>query len=373
MTIDRHNYEEFFLLYVDNELSPAERKAVEDFVAENTDLQVELDLMKDAVLHPEPALSFDFKASLMKSEGDTGLITHENCETYFLLYADNELDAGQKLLVEKFVFQHPQHQANFELLRQVKLIADTSIVFPDKASLYRKEKDDKVIPIVWWKMMAAAVVLLAVGIASWYLVTNNNNGTSQPRVVAQNNPAKTVPSTTVTDPVKPPPDQSSVTPDDDAVARQEVTIDPSSRTNVSAQVKSPGVNDQMAVKTKAPEEKNDNNGNIPIPSNVSPIEQNIVNNPPVTIQKPIEEIAKPSPTETVASLVSNASTSEQSGYQEYVEQGSSDVVFVANTSVNKKSKLRGVFRKASRFIEKATNLDPGSRGIRVANVEIGLK
>ena len=371
MTIDRHNYEEFFLLYVDNELSPAERKAVEDFVAENTDLQSELDLMKDAVLHPEPALSFDFKASLMKSEDDSGLITNENCQTYFLLYADNELDAGQKLQVEKFVFNHPQHQANFELLRQVKMIADTSIVFPDKASLYRKEKDDKVVPIIWWRMMAAAVVLLAVGIASWYLVTNNNNGSGQPPVMAEKNTPKTSPSTTVTEPLKPVTDQSSSALGRDVAASDPVSSEPANRANASSLAR--GVQ-QVAVKTNVSQEKNAPNSNIHNPSSVTPIQEDVViKNPPVTIQKPVEEIAKPNPTETVASLVSSASTTEQAGYQEYVEQGSSDVVFVANTSVNKKSKLRGVFRKASRFIEKATNLDPGSRGIRVANVEIGLK
>jgi hypothetical protein len=376
MNIDRHNYEEFFLLYVDNELSPAERKAVETFVAENTDLQSELDLMKDAVLHPEPTLSFDFKASLMKPEGGSGLINNTNCEEYFLLYADNELNAEQKMMVEKFVYHHPQHQVNFELLQQVKMAADTSVVFPDKSLLYRQEKDDKVVPFGWWKMMAAAVVLLAVGIASWYLISNNSNsGNIQPPVVVQKNPVTPSPSTKASDPVNQSTENNAAAGTAVNEAHKQAVPDETPESRNTAAVVKNSTADQRIVKTKVtPEEKNINPGNIQIPSNVSPIEQNVViNNQPVVTQKPIEEVAKPDPTQTMASLVSSNPTTEQAGYQEYVDEGNSDIVFVANTSVSKKSKLRGVFRKASRFIEKATNLEPGSRGIRVANVEIGLK
>ena len=374
MNIDRHNYEEFFLLYVDNELSPSERKAVEAFVAANTDLQSELDLMKDAVLQPEPSLSFDFKASLMKTESETGLINQSNCEEYFLLYADNELDAEQKTMVEKFVYHHPQHQANFELLQQVKLTADTSVVFPDKSSLYRKEKDDKVVPFVLWRMMAAAVVLLAVGITSWYLINNNSNTSNQPPVVAHKNPVMPAPSAKATDPVNQATDNSSVAGTTaDQTSKQSVINDPSDRSNATLAAKTPAV--QIVSKPKvAIEQKVIDPGNISRPSIVTPIEQNVaINKDPVITQKPLEEIAKPDQTQTVSSLVSNIPTTEQAGYQEYVEDSNSDIVFVANTSVNKKSRLRGVFRKASRFIEKATNLEPGNRGIRVANVEIGLK
>ena len=38
MIINRYNYQEFLLLYVDNELNAVERKTVEDFIQQNADL-----------------------------------------------------------------------------------------------------------------------------------------------------------------------------------------------------------------------------------------------------------------------------------------------------------------------------------------------
>ena len=45
MQINRHNYEEYFILYMDNELGSTERRMVEDFVKLHPDLQEELDML----------------------------------------------------------------------------------------------------------------------------------------------------------------------------------------------------------------------------------------------------------------------------------------------------------------------------------------
>ena len=45
MNIDRNNYEEFFLLYVDGELDATQQLAVENFVQQNPDLAVELKMI----------------------------------------------------------------------------------------------------------------------------------------------------------------------------------------------------------------------------------------------------------------------------------------------------------------------------------------
>ncbi len=66
MHLDRNNYEEFFLLYVDNELTDGERVEVEAFILENTDLREELNLLQASKIQPETSLFFEDKNGLLK-------------------------------------------------------------------------------------------------------------------------------------------------------------------------------------------------------------------------------------------------------------------------------------------------------------------
>src|SRR5688500_4730372 len=146
MLINRHNYEEFFLLYVDNELNVAERKAVEDFVQQNPDLEEELVMMMQSVLRPDRNIVFGNKESLLKNKPANGLVNESNYEEYFVLYGDNELSNEEKDLVEQFVYKHPQYRAEFELIQQARFIPEHAALYPDKNELYRTEGDHRVIP-----------------------------------------------------------------------------------------------------------------------------------------------------------------------------------------------------------------------------------
>lgn len=167
MSINRHNYEEFFLLYVDNELTKAERLEVENFVRINEDLARELNALKESVLKPVNE-EFFYKTNLYKqAEG----ITLANCETYFLLHVDDELTGDEKYAVETFVLQHPETQANFSLLHLTKLEAEP-VVFQNKELLYKKDE----IKLVWmnWSRIAIAAIFAGVAIALYFIIPANN-------------------------------------------------------------------------------------------------------------------------------------------------------------------------------------------------------
>src|SRR5450755_946214 len=67
MDINRNNYETFFLIYLDRELSHADMHAVEKFLNENTDLQKEFSLLQQTILVPEE-LVFEHRELLLHKE-----------------------------------------------------------------------------------------------------------------------------------------------------------------------------------------------------------------------------------------------------------------------------------------------------------------
>ena len=159
MNIGRHNYEEFFLMYADNELCAADRKAVEVFVAENADLKEELELLLQTVCGAEEVV-FENKAALLKDE-----ITP--LQEQLLLYADNELPAAEKEKVQQLIDTDTAAAGEWSLLQKTILQPDTAAVFADKKVLYRKE-EGRVVRIGWWRAAAAAVLL---GFGTWTALT----------------------------------------------------------------------------------------------------------------------------------------------------------------------------------------------------------
>ena len=170
MNINRHNYEEYFILYMDNELSSDERRMVETFVQNHPDLKEELDILLQYKLVPDTNIVFEGKEELMKVKGESP-VTLSNYEEWLVLYMDNELAADQRKTVEQFIAANPSVKKEVDLLLRTQLQPET-IVFANKEVLYRRE--EKVRPILWWRA-AAAVLILALGITSVIVFNKKGN------------------------------------------------------------------------------------------------------------------------------------------------------------------------------------------------------
>ncbi len=177
MNINRNNYEEFFLLYADNELCAEEKKMVDDFVAENPDLAEELVMLQQSILQPD-FTAFADKESLYRRT------VEEDTTEKLLLMLDGELKTADKKKLFETIETNEAIKREWALLQQTKLPQE-QIIFKDKASLYRKEAG-KVVVIKWWRIAAAAVLI---GFGIWGAVSYVNNGSKPGTIVDNNNPS----------------------------------------------------------------------------------------------------------------------------------------------------------------------------------------
>lgn len=349
MNIDRHNYEEYFILYMDNELSTDQRRTVESFVQQHPDLKEELELLQQFKLVPDTSLTFSGKEELMKINGTTP-VTLANAEEWIILYNDNELTLSQRKDVEELVASNPSIQHEFSLLQKSKITPE-KIVFIDKESLYRQEEKVRAIPIRWWRA-AAAILILALGIAG-FLLTNNKTEGTVPKDVAENSsdnktiptPQQTVPLPTqkiaVTDKIK---NTELVTQDIITQKNKEVPKTKASKNSlpttlplqapqqesVIAEVKNKPSNNLSQPENNTYQQSKNENNVIAKTDIKEKVKTNTIVSDPVTIKSP-----DPSDIHTAA-LTNQDPVDENSG---------------------KKNKLRGFFRKVTRTLEKRTNIE----------------
>ncbi|MEO6327539.1 MAG: hypothetical protein ABIO55_01330 [Ginsengibacter sp.] len=188
MNINKDNYEEYFLLFADNELSAQEKSIVEDFVRQHADLQEEFLNIKQAILTPENDLKLEGKSSLFQHTKK--FINHSNYKEAFVLYNDNELNSAERNETEAFLSENPSLKKEFEVFKKLKLQPDNAIVFPNRKLLFKREDGGKVIPFRWWKAVAAAI-LLGMGILTG-IEFQKKNKNELPGTVNNNIPKKHV-------------------------------------------------------------------------------------------------------------------------------------------------------------------------------------
>jgi hypothetical protein len=165
MNIDINNYESWFILYMDDELDPSQKREVEDFIRQHPALEEELQLIRELKLQPEDENISAFpKEILYRSSAGNITIDSSNYEEYFCSYVDDELNEQEKEAVERFANAHPAYAKELNLFLEAKLDPEEVVIFSDKSSLYREEKKTaRVLWMRWASVAAAAVIVLMVG------------------------------------------------------------------------------------------------------------------------------------------------------------------------------------------------------------------
>jgi hypothetical protein len=353
--ITRENYEEYFLLYVDNELSAAAKSVVEKFVADHPDLQEEWETLLQCRVDVDKQEVFSDKEMLLQHD--------------LFSYVDGELDEEGRRSVEEFVGRYPSKAVELQQLLMTVSQPDASVIHPDKESLYRSERR-KLILMPWMRIGVAAAVL---GLVALLLLNR------QPPVVpgvAQVQPLKKKVPGTVT-PEKPAPLYSTGSDDQgpDSVNAKKAAdegIAKNDRTNRSLQRK------QQAP---APEEK---------AAEVAPQKQEIAqmttvptttmgtrSGDPALIAEVKPDAAEKTSIKPATMIAAVNIPKEQSSFatQALLEEAQAEETreMVAAAPAGK-SKLRGLLRKVSRtFGKTADRDDDGQKEVLISAFQVALK
>ena len=345
--INLSNYEEYFLLYIDNELSKEQCEAVEAFARQHPHLAAELNMLKDAKLPPEDAVVFSDKSSLYKAADNT--ININNYEEYFLLHTDKELSATQEEEVEQFVLQHPQLQEEFLLLQKTKLIPET-VECPDKHRLYSRHSK-RVIPLYITRVAVAAAITSVVVLIGSFLINTNNH---HPQV-AINTPQKEHVEKTST----PEKQMNVVSP---AKKQNEVVV----AKNEAKETKKAPVNKAIRAINKKPALPDNKEGNNePVTAQIDPLPatQQVIHAPEdivtsnnaapehkqPTALKPLEEVKENGSASTVVYVSNDYTTAKPAVYKELNTDEDDQTLYVGSLQLNK-AKVNGLFKKAAHLL-----------------------
>lgn len=399
MNINRHNYEEFFLLYVDNELSAQERSAVELFTQQNPDLGKELQLLQQSIVSQDEIV-FEDKQSLLK---DGSLALQEK----LMLFADDELSLEEKTKMFALLETDNAVAAEWKILQQAKLQPDESIVFVDKRSLYRRE-GGRVIATRWWRVAAAAVLLgFGIWVGTNLFGTGKKTGGSETESIANNKTVQSKQNTNTVEPtqVQPMVKQDSANEIANTVLPQkdQQQIAPRKNNLVSTNDKNNNPVKDKLIKQKEIRQKDNNNSmvkedvqnkkpgnNLPKPNleNLNNIGSN--KEAVVIVQPKTQDNNLPRPAENKTALVSNTKSNEpvknsdnnntaatnniakNAVYNETDENNGDNKILYMDEDKVKRSKIGGFLRRLTRVVERTTNIKTG-KSVKVAGFEIAIK
>ena len=386
MNINRHNYEEFFLLYVDKELSAADRKAVDVFVQENPDLQMELALLQQTVVKADDIVLH--KKDWLYMEEDVSAL-QEN----LLLYADDELSTEDKNVVESLLKSNATAESEWNVLQQTKLQPDMEVVFEDKALLYRKE-GGRVVGFKWWRVAAAAVLL---GFGLWTGVSMFKNNTQKPNdseaslvkqknikqkeqktntsVVDQNNIAPVVENTNAENNTATTIQQQDIPAGQNKIIQAEKIYNQNSSnlnqntTVQNSNTKKPdnnlpkpsleNINNKPSNETTTSNVSSENNNSTRVSGNENAVVKTNSAENKIVVDN---DNSKPNSNLTAMQVV-NTNTADNG-------ENNSSYLDVDNNK--KRTTFAGFIRKAKRVLERTTNVKTGE-GIKIAGFEIALK
>ena len=180
MKIDIHNYEAFFLDFVEGRLDDASTLEMLAFLRKHPDLKAELESFTDVRLESSE-VTFQGKNELKKFDFQNSQVTLKNFEDYCIAHYEKLLSPRESEKLFKFLALNPDKQDDFKLFGKTVLKADTSVIFEAKPFLKRKPKGAVRTIILKWTAVAAGIVLI---VSVFYKSPDKSSTTLPQNIVA---------------------------------------------------------------------------------------------------------------------------------------------------------------------------------------------
>ena len=331
--ITPENYEEFFILYMDGELSKEQMAEVDKFVNTHPHLKIELQILLSTKLPPE-------EMSINKEELFSSSMNKAYEEEQLLSFMDNELTPEERTELNKKISQNTQLQINYSTLLKAKLDPSENINYPYKKELYRKT--NRRIAYVPFLRIAAVIIVIAIGL----IIFENRSAVKRddstagikknntPNVPAQPTTKKGIPN--ITAPVKDLPVTTTTSVKQNITNKSSNTLSKIQKKDLQKLI--PAVNNQPV--------KDD----IALRPSLEISEKNISPSTNVSFVPLNETINHPGVTSALnqRTTINTASATDQNP----------EIKMVADN--NHKGSLKSFLRKAARVIEKKTGIDPAN-------------
>ncbi len=169
--INRNNYEEYFLDFLEGSLSPSEEDLLMSFLNNNPDLKEELELLNDI---PEIKTEETFleKTALKKSVNNVGN-NSDNFNELCIARIEDDLSKEECNEFDSFINENNKRKNEFELFKLTKVKADHNIVFKNKQELKKSTFGLFMIKNRYSIISAAASIIIA--LALFTLIPKNTN------------------------------------------------------------------------------------------------------------------------------------------------------------------------------------------------------
>jgi hypothetical protein len=372
MQINRQNYENYFLLYADGELTTSDRNAVQQFVIENKDLAIELEMIQASILPKEDVKLID-KNFLYKG-------VDYKTQQQLLLKLDNELPAQELAALDALLESNVNAKAEYDLLSKTTLDKNENIIFEHKHLLYKKEKDNVV--VFGYLRWAAAAIFIGFALFTGIKFYANKN-VDKPEIATatkENKIENIAPGKTENNSTQNTIKQNKIAQTDEAATTPKQNISNEELINTTenniARETQKNVNNKNSVTNnnneritnKQQENNTNNNQNNFIAKEEIPQLNNTIKNETL--------IAKNNTTENTINAetlyeLENTYSSQNivQNVVQKVEDNTENKILYMNESKVKKSKVGMFFSKIKNAVQKSAKVKPGN-SIQIAGFEI---